>query len=137
MPIEISIPFHVGEDGKVDTLSDPDAQIRQHVMSLINTAPTERVMIPTYGVDTYSQVFAPEDLDVVSIFLGNMIREAFDTWERGVQLTSVVPKPDDSNDIAEVDVEYQRRDSVNTTGMANSNTAIIGSDGTVKEIVRG
>lgn len=46
MSSEINVPFRVDGNGRVVTASNPDAQIRLHVLALLNTIPEERAMVP-------------------------------------------------------------------------------------------
>lgn len=137
MPREISMPFNIGEDGQVDTTSDPDGQVRQHVLSLVNTSYTERVMLPNYGVDAQSLIFENMDPNEVSVLTARYVEESFATWEPGVEMISVVPHVGPEGEVSVVDVEYQRRDAPDSNQSSNTNTAIIGADGTVKDIIRG
>jgi uncharacterized protein len=136
MPSEIAMPFRLGTDGRVVTVSDPDALVRQHVLALVNTQPGERVMLPQYGVGTAALVFEDDDVEDISARAATMVSDAFTLWEPGVRLASVMPVTSDDR-IARVDVTYSRLDSPDTGAAANSNTAIIAQDGTVKEQVRG
>lgn len=137
MPFEIAVPFNVGEDGQIDTVSGPDAQVRQHVLSLVNTGFNERVMLPVYGINANSLIFEDMDANEVSLLVGKQVTTAFRNWEPGVELTSVVPDSSRGTEISQIDVLYRRLDAPDSLQSANSNTAIIGSDGTVKEVIRG
>lgn len=137
MPLEISIPFNVGEDGRLDTISGPDNQVRQHVLSLVNTSFSERVMLPTYGVDAQSLIFENMSTGAISLSVSTMVDTAFANWESGVELVAIVPDSSLGDTISQVDVQYRRKDAPDSLQAANSNTAIIGADGTVKDIVRG
>lgn len=137
MPSEIALPFHLGLDGRVVMVSDPDAQIRQHVWALINTQPAERVTVPGYGVPTMDLVFEGNDGDDVATLATTMITEAMETHEPGVLLQGVTVNPDTEENLAKVDVLYARRDAADSGTVANANEAIIGASGVVREVVRG
>lgn len=138
MPSEIAVPFRVDGSGRVVTVSDPDAQVRLHVLALLNTVPEERVMVPGYGVNTVGLLFDDPDGEEIAIQASMQIREAFNAWEPGVGLVRAEASGEDSEgNFSVVDVQYRRLDAADSGTVANSNTAIIGANGTVREIVRG
>jgi phage baseplate assembly protein W len=138
MPTEIAVPFRVDRNGRVVTVSDPDAQVRLHVLALLNTLPLERVMVPGYGTDSVGLLFGDPDGDEVATQTATRVRDAFGAFEPGVRLVRVEPHLDDSQEnYAFVDVDYQRLDAADSGSVVNSNAAIIGANGAVREIVRG
>lgn len=137
MPTEISVPFRLDGNGRVVTTSNLDAQVRLHVLALLNTIPEERAMVPGYGTDLVNLVFEDADPDEVSTQASMMVRDAFATHEPGVQLVKADPVEDTPGNLAQVDVEYRRLDAPDSGSVANTNTAIIGASGAVREIVRG
>lgn len=138
MPSEIAVPFRLDSNGRVVTVDHPDAQVRQHVLALLNTTPVERAMVPGYGTDLVSLVFSDPDGDEVATQATLMVRDAMAVHEPGVGLIKAQPNFDRSGEnVASIEVEYQRLDAADTPAVANANTAIIGANGTVREIVRG
>jgi phage baseplate assembly protein W len=138
MPSEIAVPFRLDGNGRVVAVRDPDEQVHQHVLALINTQPNERAMVPGYGTDLVGLVFGDPDGDEVAVQAGLMVRAAMQTFEPGVDLIEVTPELDKSGDnFAQVRVQYRRLDAADSGSVANSNTAIIGANGVVREIVRG
>lgn len=137
MPSEINVPFRVDGNGRVVTTSDPDAQVRLHVLALLNTTPAERAMVPGYGVDTVGLLFGDPDGDEVAAQAATMIRDGFTEWEPGVSLLRAEADEDSEGNLAVVNVEYARRDAADSGTVANANTAIIGANGVVRDIVRG
>lgn len=138
MPQEINIPFRVDGTGRVVTTSDPDAQVRLHVLALLNTTPAERPMVPGYGTNTLSLVFGDPDGDEVAAQAAIMIQDAFAEHEPGVELVKAEASERDSEENwAVIDVDYRRRDAADSGTVANANEAIIGANGTVREVVRG
>jgi len=138
MPAEIAIPFHLDADKKIAVETDPNRQIRQHVMSLVNTEPQERVVLTNYGVPLSRLLFEEGD-ETVALELQDLLREAFARWEPGVGLRGVEAVPGEEGDgLAEVDVQYLRTDSP-TTGIQGprTNVAVIRMGGKVSELVRG
>lgn len=139
MPSEISIPFRLTASGGIASESNPDRQIRNHVMSLINTNPGERVVLTDYGVPLLDALFEDGD-ETVATIISDQIQNAFAIWEPGIVLESVAPDPNGKygDGLTVVDVEYARADSpesANTT--RKTNTAIIRVGGDVREVIRG
>jgi phage baseplate assembly protein W len=137
MPSEIAVPFRVGADGRVVTTSDPDEQVRQHVVALINTSPTQRACVPGYGVRVTPLMFENMDGDDVAVQLRTEVSRAMQEHEPGVALISAEVGDDTGENLASVDIRYARRDAADSGTAANANTAIIGANGVVREVVRG
>lgn len=137
MPTEIAVPFRLDGNGRVVTVTDPDAQVRQHVMALINTHPEERAMVSGYGVDIHSLLFLDEQ-DEIATQVSLRVRNAMQKFEPGVELiTARSGKGSSEDNITKVDIEYRRLDAPDSGSMAHSNAAVIGANGVVREIVRG
>lgn len=137
MSSEISIPFRLGLDGRVVNETDSDKQIRQHVLALVGTEPGERIMLPSYGVPTLSQVFAPDDA-LTQQMLTHNVQNALTQWEPGVQVVSVTSAATSPNDgTAGVSVEYTRVDGPDSGSARHLNVALISPGGRVREVVRG
>lgn len=58
---EIRVPFQFDVTGSVAFVDGEVAATQQHLVSLIATNPGERVMRPTYGVNTRAQLFESND----------------------------------------------------------------------------
>jgi uncharacterized protein len=116
MSTEAVVPFALASDGSIQATSDPNAQSQQHLTSLLSTAPTERVMVPTYGVPVKSTVFAPDD-EIAVNQLQKQIQAAIATWEPNLSVNSVsVVGAGDANDPANISVDW----SINAIQNANS-----------------
>jgi phage baseplate assembly protein W len=89
---EISIPFRLGQDSHILAETIPDAQIRQHVMSLVNTEPGERVVLGGYGVPLSEMLFEDDDEETASDVAVD-IANAMATYEPGVQIQELQPIP--------------------------------------------
>lgn len=138
MSSEIAVPFRLDTTGRVVTTDDPDAQVRLHVLALLNTTPEERVMVPGYGTPITGLVFGDPDGDEVAAQASLMVRDAFRRHEPGVDLVKADPNYGASQEnLAMIDVEYRRLDAPDSGDLVNANTAIIGANGVVREIVRG
>lgn len=138
MPSEIAIPFGLDADNRIAVETLPNPQIRQHVMSLINTEPGERVVLGNYGIPLSDMLFEEDD-EVVATDLAQDIRDALSTFEPGVALRKVAAESGREGDgLSVVDVEYLRTDapdpSVESTSM---NVAVITPGGKVSEVIRG
>lgn len=136
MPVEIAVPFRLDGNGRVVTVSNPDAQVRLHVLALVNTIPDERVMVPGYGTDLTGLMFEEEDEVEAQVSL--RVRNAMSAWEPGVELVYANPDlSDDTPGFAKVALSYRRLDAPDSATLANANVAVIGVDGDVREVVRG
>ena len=138
MTSEIAVPFRLDTSGRVVMTDDPDDRVHLHVLALLNTSPTERMLVPGYGTEINSLVFADPDGDAVAAQAALLVRDAFRTYEPGVDLVSADPDYDKSQEnLALINVEYRRLDAPDSAAVVSANTAIIGANGTVREIVRG
>lgn len=136
MPTEIAVPFRIDASGGVAATNDPNEQIRNHVMSLINTEPWERTMISDYGVPLDDQLFENDD-EAVAVELSDTIRASMAQWEPGVLVQHIAPVASEQGIVA-VDVRYSRVDAPGSgIGGSGANTAVIRVGGFVDEVVRG
>lgn len=106
-PKAIDLPFRIGADGGVATTDDPDRQIRQRLVSIVGTEPTERLMLPEFGVPVASFLFEP-DPDYVATELRSLTEIQAGMWEPALQVQSVVPLHDNAGNVAEVEMRYRR-----------------------------
>lgn len=104
MASEILTPFSLDIGGGIAVTTDPNVQAQQHVDSLVSTTPGARVMQPTYGVDLTGQIFAPNP-EEISAEVEMNISQAIQTWEPGVQLTSVTLNPSSQVDLGDIVVD--------------------------------
>jgi phage baseplate assembly protein W len=107
MSIEIAVPFMLNFGGSVGITTDPDTQVMQHVRSLVETTPGERVMMPDYGIPMEGFVFesesGPDSIDVT-----NQVQTQMAKWEPTVNVVGVVPVGDEMNGVVSVEVNYTR-----------------------------
>jgi phage baseplate assembly protein W len=107
MSIEITVPFMLNSGGSIGTTTNPDTQVMQHVRSLIETNPGERVMMPDYGVLMEGFVFepgvTPDSLDIT-----NQVQTQMAKWEPTVNVVGVIPVGDEMNGVVTVDVNFTR-----------------------------
>jgi phage baseplate assembly protein W len=87
--VEIMVPFQIDPaTGGVAFLSDYNAILAQHLLTIIMTGPNERVMNPTYGFGLGDLVFGPvAELTVATT--ADDIRKQIATWEPAVAVSNV------------------------------------------------
>jgi uncharacterized protein len=130
MSSEILQPFQLASDGSVAATSDPNKQAQQHLLSLISTAPTERVMVPGYGVPIKATVFL-ENSRIVQSQLQNQITAALGKYEPNldIQKVDVQDTLDPLNPVS-VSVTWEI-DQIQTGSSSGLQTATILIGGTV------
>lgn len=139
MPVEIAYPFAIGPDGAIDSVSDPDMQVRQRVHTLLGTEPGERVMLVDYGITTRSLVFEPGD-SLLTETMATATRAQMATYEPGILVRDVHPVHNaDGTGVVQVAMDYVRRESASTPFQIarKTNTAVINVGGKVDEVIRG
>jgi len=85
-----AVPFGLTPSGQVRVTSDPNQIANEHVTALIGTFPGERVMLPDYGVNFPSYLFAP-DIVAQSDIISLSVTQAVNQWEPTIILDSVTP----------------------------------------------
>jgi len=120
MSVEIKLPFQLGPNGMIATVSQDAVVTDQHVQSLISTVAGERVMLPTYGLNLAGLVFGNNDPVLVDV-IQNDVTDAFAQWEPNITLLSVNPSQttDAQSGLAAVDVEYSVS-NLNAVGTATN-----------------
>lgn len=134
MAVEIQLPFQLGPNGTVATVTDAGVIADQHVQSLISTVAGERVMVPNYGLNLAGLVFAGNDPVLLNV-IQNEVIDAFNYWEPSIVLQNVAPSQatDAQSGVAAVDVQYTVT-GLNTVGSATlpvNQTATISVGGTI------
>jgi hypothetical protein len=126
MSVEIQTPFSLYPDGGVVVTADPNLQVEQHIASLVTTQPGERVMLPSYGVDSSKYVFSPDD-ETISALLINECTAAINTWEPNVVVKGITPIPNIASEgIANIEIDF-----------AQGTTALLGQTYTATILVGG
>jgi hypothetical protein len=134
---ETAIPFAIGRDGAVATVTDPDAQIGQHINALIHTEPGERVMLPEYGVSTLGVLFETNPA-LISENLTTRAQASAALYEPGVQVNNVTTTGDVQEGVVGMNISYTRRDApASGIRSANTNRAVVSIGGTVNEVISG
>lgn len=133
MSSEIVIPFSLTPSGSVNITTDPAVQTEQHIKCLCATEPSERVMMPTYGVPLRNAVFAPDDSAIITS-MQSFVDTAIRTFEPSVVLQSVtaIPIAGDPDGSMQVEVNWVSAVPTNPSAAAVT-TAVILVGGTVVE----
>lgn len=93
-------------------------------------------MVPGYGTNLMGLLF--DDEDEVEAQVALRVKDSMRAYEPGVELISVTPDPASSDEgFAKVSLEYRRLDAPDSATLANANVAVIGTNGEVREVVRG
>lgn len=122
MRIEALVPFQMGQNGTIATVTSDAGIVEQHVQSLISTVQGERIMLPIYGLNLAGMVFAEND-PVLQNVIQNEVIDAFRQWEPGIQLLTVSPaqSTDAQSGVAAVNVTY----SLNSSNAISTSTTPI------------
>jgi hypothetical protein len=108
MATAIQMPFTLDSTGHVASLTDNDTITQQNVESLIGTQPGERLMLPTFGVNTVPVIFLPEAMGVVNAQLVTGVRQAMTTWlpQVTIQDIKVLPQAEGDFGASSIQVDY-------------------------------
>lgn len=129
---EITVPFAIDELGRVAFVTDPYAQISQHIQLLIGTRLNERFMLPQYGIDTLSYVF--ESLDEGTIQRMQVeIEHAISDWEPLVLVQGITITPNLDEATLSVSVDYSIQAPATSARADTVHTALIKVGGSVVE----
>ena len=123
--VEISVPFMLTSGGSIGTTTDPDTQVTQHVRSLVETTPGERVMMPDYGVSMQGFVFEP-GVTPASLDITNQVQAQMAKWEPTVNVVGVVPVGDEMNGVVSVEVNYTRGPNAPLASPVVSTATVLG-----------
>lgn len=130
MSRELAYPFSL-VNGRLGVTYNPARQLQQHVDSLVGTAPGERVMLPTYGVNAPGAVFNKNDVAVATA-LSNSTRSAIAQWEPTVTILGINPITNNAGEgIINIEIDYT---SSNLNMLNKTNTAVVSVGGTVTDI---
>lgn len=119
----ISYPFRISPQGKVADTTDYTKIWVDRVRSVINTEIGDRVMRPTFGVDTTSAILnvgTPAESDLTS-----NIADAFTRLLPSVHLVSVTPNMDDYNQALDVEVVFTCPDMTTTSTTVTFSTGMV------------
>lgn len=137
MTVEIQLPFQLGPNGTIATVTDLPTIADQHVQALISTVLGERIMVPSYGLNLAGLIFGNNDPVLLNVIQNDVI-DAFQQWEPSIQLLSVSPSQatDAQSGIAAVDVDYAitNANAVSTVTTPIYQQATISAGGTIANV---
>lgn len=136
MGSQMRIPFTVLENGAVAVETDNNVQVQQRVNAIVSTELGQRAMRASMGLPLSRMLFDTSNVLLTQELTGS-VTDQLNTYEPGLQIISVVPDPNGSNDgIAGVTVNYAPILQASTTRpVADVVTIEVG--GTVKEVTTG
>lgn len=74
-----------------------EQKVKQSIISILSTAPGERVMRPDFGCGIHAFVFASLDTTTLSL-IRSVVEEALVRWEPRIKLENVRVEPDAERD---------------------------------------
>lgn len=74
-----------------------EQKVKQSIISILSTAPGERVMRPDFGCGIHAFVFASMDTTTLSL-IRSVVEEALVRWEPRIKLENVRAEPDVERD---------------------------------------
>ncbi|MFJ1700389.1 GPW/gp25 family protein [Streptomyces sp. NPDC088252] len=127
MTRQMAIPFRIGPDGAVASVTDPVKSLSQRVRAMVATLPTQRVMRASFGVPTVDVMFDWDPL-AGQTQLEQMVSEAVSVWEPSARILSVQPVlSDDGAQILGVNVDISAGDPVGAAGSTQYAVRISGN----------
>lgn len=135
-PIAVDLPFRIAADGGVAITDDLDRQIRQRLISIVGTEPTERVMLPQFGVPVASFLYEP-NVPAIAIELKNLTEAQAGMWEPALFIQSVIPIRDMAGNTTEIEMRYRRPSYDGDQIGPMVHQARITNDGQIREWIRG
>lgn len=106
MGIQMTIPFTVLQNGAVSVETDPSVQVQQRVDAIVSTEVGQRAMRAAMGLPLSRLLFDPNN-NLIATELTNLVVQQLNAYEPGLQVLSVKPVNDQSNDgVAAISVNY-------------------------------
>ena len=126
---EIAIPFQIDPaTGALAVLTSYEEIIEQHVVSIILTGTTERVMIPNYGSPLQRSLFEPIS-STNNVLLAKDIKSAITAWEPSVNIVSVNILPS-TQSLSQIDIFV----SYSISPFNDVNTVTLTTGGTISQV---
>lgn len=137
-PVAIEQPLRFGPNGSLVTTRDVNKQIHQRLVAIIATNPTERVMLPYFGVGVARMVFEPGP-EEVTVDLAIQVNNQAKAYEPGAEITKLEPHPEASKGMAYLDVGFRRTDAPDSPTRAARfvHRGLVGPGGMRREVIRG
>ncbi len=86
-----------------------DASIRQAILLLLSTRPSERVMRPDYGCNLHKLVFSPNDETTAGLAI-HYVKQAINRWEPRIEILMVdATRNELAPERLDIHLEYQMR----------------------------
>ena len=108
MPIGISLPIQVGNNGYFEQTLDTNSAYRVNLINLLNTVPGERRYNPSFGCRLWTTVFEPND-ELLNIKVQNIIKEDISKWVGGVsvgEITILTNNPNGNTNLTDSYILY-------------------------------
>ncbi len=98
------------DDRKSIAMADADADIKQAIYIILNTAPGERVMRPEFGCNIHEMIFAPANATTAAM-VERYVTEALGRWEPRIRVHRVTATPG-ATDVGEllIEIVYEIKD---------------------------
>ena len=133
MSMQMTIPFTVLQNGAVSVETDPNVQVQQRVDAIISTEIGQRAMRAAFGLPLSRLLFSTNN-NLVAAEISTLVTQQLNSYEPGLQVLSVVPVTDQSNDgIASIDVSYTPQLQASSVA-STANVVTIQVGGTVTEV---
>jgi phage baseplate assembly protein W len=106
----LAFPLQVDPRGGI-ALASGDRDIAQSIQIILETAPGERAMRPTFGCRIHELVFAPQDASTQGL-IKLYVKEALAQWEPRIEVRDVeTTTPPDRPEVMLVEIKYQIKDT--------------------------
>jgi phage baseplate assembly protein W len=106
----LAFPLQVDPRGGI-ALASGDHDIVQSIQIILETAPGERAMRPSFGCRIHELVFAPQDASTWGL-IRLYVEEALAQWEPRIEVRDVeITTPPDRPEVVMVEIKYQIKDT--------------------------
>lgn len=106
----LAFPLQVDPRGGI-ALASGDRDIAQSIQIILETAPGERAMRPTFGCRIHELVFAPQGASTWGL-MRLYVQEALAQWEPRIDVREVeITTPPDRHEVVLVEIKYQIKDT--------------------------
>jgi len=106
----LAFPLQVDPRGGI-ALASGDRDIAQSIQIILETAPGERAMRPTFGCRIHELVFAPQNANTWGL-IRLYVQQALAQWEPRIEVREVeITTPPDRPEVVMVEIKYQIKDT--------------------------
>lgn len=131
MSVTITLPFAFDANGSVATTTSERKQLLDRVQAVVATLPGDRVMRPTYGVDTTKFLFMPSP-DLAAAEIKQAITAGVALWEPSAVVRQVDFHIVEALGLVDASVQVARSD-IPGRELANTRVVTVAQGGTVSE----